>query len=98
MILEHALLFVTPGKEKEFENDFKKALQYVIVCKGYIDLTLQRCVEQSNKYLLLVKWENLEDHTIGFRESEDYLKWKELLHPYYDGTPIVQHFNTIIAL
>ena len=96
MILEHAILFVKQGKEKEFESDFKKAIQYISVCKGYYGITLQRCIEQSNKYLLLVKWEKLEDHTVGFHESEGYLNWKELLHHYYEANPIVQHFNAII--
>lgn len=96
MILEHAILFVKPGKEKEFESDFKKAGQYISRMKGYRGHTLQKCLEQSSKYLLLVKWEKLEDHTIGFRESTEYLKWKELLHQYYDPFPIVQHFETVI--
>lgn len=96
MILEHAILFVKPGKEKEFESDFKKAVQFISACKGFKGISLQRCIEQSNKYLLMVKWETLEDHTIGFRESREYVSWKELTHHYYDANPIVQHFNAII--
>lgn len=96
MILEHALLFVIPEKQKEFERDFKIAGQYISAMKGYKGHTLQLCLEQANKYLLLVKWDKLEDHTVGFRESKEYLKWKELLHHYYDGTPIVQHFEAVI--
>lgn len=78
MIFEHALLFVKQG-EKEFERDFKIAGQFITVMKGYKGHTLQKSHEQKNKYLLLVKGEKLEDHTVGFRESKEYLKWKELL-------------------
>jgi heme-degrading monooxygenase HmoA len=35
---------------------------------GYVSHELQRCLEVENKYVLLVRWERLEDHTEGFRE------------------------------
>ena len=46
--------------------------------------------------MLLVDWETIEDHNIGFRTSEAYLKWKALLHNYYDPFPTVEHYETII--
>ena len=95
MILEVAILNVIKGKEKQFERDFKKARQYISSIQGYIGHTLRKCIEQENKYILLVDWENLEDHTIGFRQSEQYLKWKKLLHHYYEPFPTVEHFKTI---
>ena len=64
--------------------------------QGYLGHSLRKCIEQENKYILLVDWEKLEDHTIGFRQSEHYLEWKELLHHYYDPFPIVEHFEMIL--
>jgi len=60
--------------------------------KGYINHELQKCLEEDNKYILLVKWETLEDHVKGFRESEQYSEWKDLLHHFYEPFPIVEHF------
>lgn len=60
--------------------------------KGYKEHELQKCLEEDNKYLLLVRWETVEDHTIGFRESNQYIEWKALLHHYYDPFPTVEHF------
>lgn len=96
MILELATLNVIPGREKQFEEDFKTAGQYISSIKGYVGHSLKKCIEQPNKYVLLVDWEELEDHTIGFRQSEQYLVWKKLLHHYYDPFPTVEHFETII--
>ena len=96
MILEGATLFVKIGEEKQFENDFKIASQHISSIQGYLGHSLRKCIEQENKYILLVDWEKLEDHTIGFRQSEHYLEWKELLHHYYDPFPIVEHFETIL--
>jgi heme-degrading monooxygenase HmoA len=62
---------------------------------GYIEHELQKCMEVENKYLLLVKWETLEDHTVGFRSSPEYQKWRSLLHDFYDPYPIVEHFNLV---
>jgi heme-degrading monooxygenase HmoA len=95
MILEVAVLHVKKAKESLFESDFKIAQQYISAIEGYIGHSLRKCLEEENKYILLVEWNKIEDHTIGFRESKAYLEWKKLLHHYYDPFPIVEHFETI---
>ncbi|MDL4842340.1 antibiotic biosynthesis monooxygenase family protein [Aquibacillus rhizosphaerae] len=95
MILEAAMLQVKQGKEKEYEEAFHTASKIISSMKGYISHELQRCMEVEGKYLLLVKWEKLEDHTIGFRQSIEYQEWKKQLHHFYDPFPVVEHFETI---
>ncbi|MBU8917777.1 antibiotic biosynthesis monooxygenase [Bacillus sp. FJAT-29953] len=95
MILEAAMLQVKPGMEQEFEGAFRKASTIISSMKGYIIHELQRCLEVEGKYLLLVQWETLEDHTVGFRESQEYQDWKKLLHQFYDPFPTVEHFNKV---
>ncbi len=96
MIHEVAVLFLKDGAESRFEEDFKLAGQYISSIEGYIGHSLKKCIEQKNKYLLLVDWDKLENHTIGFRQSSQYLDWKKLLHHYYDPFPVVEHFETVI--
>lgn len=93
MILEIAMLEVKPGLENNFEKDFALASRYISAIEGYIDHSLNKCLEQENKYALLVRWQTLEAHTVGFRESAEYLEWKRLLHHYYDPFPVVEHFE-----
>lgn len=95
MILEVALLHVKPGLTQEFENSFKRASQIISRMKGYINHELQKCLETDNKYILLVRWENLKDHTEGFRGSLEYQEWKNLLHHFYDPFPSVEHYVNI---
>ncbi|MEW9052750.1 MAG: antibiotic biosynthesis monooxygenase [Neobacillus sp.] len=95
MILEAAMLQVRPGMEEDFEEAFRKASGIISSMKGYITHELQRCMEEKEKYLLLVKWETVEDHTVGFRESTEYQEWKKLLHHFYDPFPIVEHFEKV---
>ncbi len=98
MILEVAILEVKIGLESKFIVDFKKASDYISSIKGYLNHKLKRSLEQKNKYILLVEWENLEDHTISFRESEQYQFWKKLLHHYYEPFPTVEHYETIFEM
>jgi len=93
MILEAAILDVVPGKGDEFEEAFIKASPSIASIKGYISHQLQRCIEAPTRYLLLVQWETLEAHTIGFRDSPEYQEWKQLLHHFYDPFPTVQHYE-----
>ncbi|OZB97950.1 antibiotic biosynthesis monooxygenase [Paenibacillus sp. XY044] len=95
MILEAAMLQVKPGQGDAFEHAFREASAIISAMQGYIGHELQRCMEVPDRYLLLVKWETLEDHTVGFRQSESYARWKGLLHHYYDPFPVVEHFEQV---
>ena len=95
MILEGAKLDIIPGEEQNFEIDFRKAESILISTKGYVSHELKRCMEMRSRYLLLVYWETLEDHTRGFRGSANYQEWKQLLHRYYDPFPDVEHYESL---
>lgn len=95
MILEAAMLEVKPGQEAAFERDFATASAFIRRIDGYRSHELQRCLERPNRYLLLVRWRALEDHTVGFRGSPEYQQWKCLLHHYYDPFPTVEHFAAV---
>jgi heme-degrading monooxygenase HmoA len=96
MILEVAILDVIPQQEKEFEAAFEKASPIISSMSGYVSHQLQRCVEKQSRYILLVNWEKLEDHTVGFRGSEGYQEWRKLLHHFYDPFPTVEHYELIL--
>ena len=95
MILEVATLDVRPGQEASFEAAFGDASRIIISMHGYVSHELQRCVEKNSRYLLLVNWQSLEDHTVGFRQSEEYHHWKALLHHFYDPFPTVEHYQRV---
>lgn len=86
------MLNVIAGREPEFEAAFLRAQRIIASMPGYRSHELQRCLEHTNRYLLLVRWDTLEAHTVGFRGSADYQEWKRLLHHFYDPFPTVEHF------
>ena len=93
MILEVAILNIKKGLSNDFEVAFQKAQRIISSMKGYISHELKKCLEQEDKYILLVNWETVEDHEIGFRKSEEYEQWKALLHHFYEPFPTVEHYR-----
>ena len=96
MILEVATLTIRPGQQAAFEQAFGIAQTIIAGMPGYRSHQLQRCLERADRYLLLVTWDTLEDHTVGFRQSEQYQQWRTLLHHFYDPFPTVEHFETVV--
>lgn len=96
MILELAILNVRPGTALAFEETFKQASQIIASMPGYVSHQLQRCIEKENQYVLLVNWEKLQDHTIGFRGSPQYQDWRKLLHHFYAPFPTVEHYELVV--
>ena len=95
MILEVAVLDVRAGSEAAYEAAFRQASSIIASMPGYICHELQRCIEVPNRYLLLVNWNSLEAHTIGFRGAREYQEWKRLLHHFYDPFPTVEHYQPV---
>jgi heme-degrading monooxygenase HmoA len=96
MILEHALLTVDPGRRADFEAAFAQAKALIAASPGFRGLSLSRCLERDDQYLLLVEWDRLKDHTEGFRGSPAYQEWRALLHHFYDPFPVVQHYAQVL--
>ena len=97
MILEVATLDVRPELTAEFEAAFGEAKSIISSMPGFVGLELQRCLEQPARYVLLVRWERLEDHTVGFRQSAEYERWRALLHHFYDPFPTVEHYESVVS-
>ena len=97
MVLEVAILDVKSGQTQDFETAFLQAQTIISSMKGYVSHQLQKCLEKPNRYILLVNWQTLEDHTLGFRGSDAYQEWRRLLHRFYDPFPDVEHYETLYA-
>jgi len=95
MILEHALLPVRAGEEEAFEAAFAEARPIIASMPGFISLRLERGIERPSTYLLLVEWQSVEHHEVGFRQSAEYQQWRALLHHFYEPLPVVEHFHEV---
>ena len=98
MILEHAVLDVRAGHEDEFEAAFREATAIISSMPGFRTLRLERGIEVTSRYVLLVEWDRLEDHTEGFRGSPEYQRWRALLHHFYEPFPLVDHYERVVTV
>lgn len=91
-ILEVAVLDVRAGETQAFEAAFAEAHTIIASMPGHRHHELRRCIENADRYLLLVWWDTLEAHTEGFHGSAEYQHWKALLHRFYEPFPVVEHY------
>jgi heme-degrading monooxygenase HmoA len=95
MVLEAVLLTIKSGQTSQFEAAFAEARPIITAAPGCLSGKLERCLENDHRYLLLLEWRTLEDHMQGFRQSPAYLRWKELLHHFYEQPIEVLHYRQV---
>ena len=93
MVLEIATIDIKSGTNADFETNLKQAQSVISQSEGYISHEFHHCMEQPNRYVLLIKWTTLEAHTEGFRKSELFKQWRGFIGHFFDGAPLVQHFH-----
>ena len=91
MVLEMAHIEILAGKNAEFEARVKEALPLFARAKGCGGAQLHRVVEFDTRYVLLVRWEHIDDHMVSFRESDDFQTWRGLVGPFFARPPEVVH-------
>lgn len=91
MILERALIAVKPGQAEAFKTAFAKARPHIEGAKGCRKVEMRQGIENPEDFLLLVWWDTLEDHNIGFRESAAFTEWRAILGPLFASPPNVVH-------
>ncbi|MDE2128781.1 MAG: antibiotic biosynthesis monooxygenase [Betaproteobacteria bacterium] len=96
MILELADIRIQPGRQAEFEAAIVRGVDTVIAhAKGFIGYEIRKGVESAERYLLMIHWATLEDHTVGFRQSEAFAQWRAIVGPYFAEPPRVEHFALV---
>jgi heme-degrading monooxygenase HmoA len=98
MILEIADIRIHPGQQVEFEKAARHGLETVLSkAKGFQKYELRRSAESPERYVLLIHWDTLEDHTVGFRDSPAYAQWRTIVGPFFAQPPFVEHFGLCTA-
>jgi heme-degrading monooxygenase HmoA len=94
MILEVADIKVTTGRHAEFERAAHQGIRTVIArSKGFRGYQVRRSIESPERYLLLLEWDTLEDHIVGFRGSAAYAEWRAIVVDFFAQPPFVEHFT-----
>lgn len=91
MVLEIAEITVQPGDEEAFAAAYARAAHLVRDSPGCVSMRMTKGIESPSRFVLLVEWEKITDHTEGFRGSQSFLDWRNELGPYFAGPPRVEH-------
>ena len=96
MILEIAEIHVAPGRQAEFEQAIQQGLDRVIRrAAGFRGAKVNRGIESPERYVLQIFWDTLEDHTVGFRQSDLFTQWRTIIGPFFAAPPVVEHFDLV---
>ena len=99
MIKEFAQVEVLPGKDGEFVAAVNLAVAKVLsTARGFIAFEIYKSVERENVYMFEIQWATLVDHTIGFRESDLFPKWRAIIGPFFASPPQVEHWGNVPAV
>lgn len=96
MILELADICIQPGKQAEFDVAIRKGVETVIAkAKGFRGFKINKGIETPERYVLMIFWETLENHTVDFRGSPAFQEWRAIVGPFFAAPPTVEHFNLL---
>jgi len=96
MILEMASLEIDPSQAEPFEAAVRQALPLFARARGCGGAELHRVIERSGGYLLVVKWDTVDDHMVHFRQSDDFQAWRQLAGPFFKSPPQVVHTEVAV--
>ena len=96
MILEHADIRIDPAKAADFEAAILRGASTVIAtAKGFRGFKVNRSQESAGRYILMIYWDTLEDHTVGFRQSPAFTEWRSIVGPFFLQPPVVEHLELV---
>ena len=96
MILELADIRIQPGQQAAFDEAIVRGLVTVISkAKGFRGYKVNKGIESPERYLLMIFWEQLVDHTVEFRGSAAFGEWRAIVGPFFAQPPAVEHFTLL---
>ena len=97
MILEVADIRIPAGKQAEFDAAIQRGVETVISkAQGFRGYKVNRGVESPERYLLMIYWATLEDHTVAFRQGSLFPEWRAIVGPFFAQPPVVEHFELVV--
>jgi len=98
MILEIADIRIAVGKNAEFEAAIARGIASVVGrCTGYRAHQVHKGIESAERYVLMIWWDTLENHTVDFRQGPLFAEWRAIVGPFFAVPPSVEHFTRVDA-
>ena len=96
MILEMADIRIRAGEQVAFDAAIRRGVETVIAkARGFRGYKVNRGVESPDRYVLMIFWDTLENHTVDFRNSAAFSEWRAIVSPYFAAPPQIEHFMLV---
>ena len=96
MILEIADIRIRSGEQAAFDAAICRGIDTVMAkAAGFRGYKVNRGVESPDRYVLMIFWDTLENHTVDFRNSSAFAEWRAIVGPYFAVPPQVEHFTLV---
>ncbi len=96
MILEIADIRIQPGQQAAFEEAIQRGVKTVIArARGMKGWKVNRGIESPERFVLMIFWDTLEDHTVHFRGGPLFAEWRAIVGPFFAAPPVVEHFELV---
>lgn len=96
MILEHVDIRIHPGQQAAFDEAIQRGVNTVIAhAKGFRGFKINKGIESPERYLLMIFWDSVDDHMVGFRQSSAFTEWRAIVGPFFAVPPVMEHFNLL---
>jgi heme-degrading monooxygenase HmoA len=96
MILEHVDIRIHPGQQAAFDEAILRGVNTVIAhAKGFRGFKVNKCIESPERYILMLFWDSVDDHMLGFRQSPAFAEWRAIVGPFFASPPVMEHFNLL---
>jgi quinol monooxygenase YgiN len=91
MVTEIAHIEIDPAQAEAFEDAVASCEPLFRSAKGCQSMALVNVVEDPARYRLIVGWDNIDDHMVAFRNSDDFQTWRERVGRFFVVSPEVEH-------
>ena len=96
MILEIADIRIHPGQQAAFDEAIQRGVNTVISkAKGFEGYKINKGIESPERYVLMIFWATLENHTVDCRQSPAFAEWRGIVGPFFAAPPQVEHFSLL---
>ena len=96
MILEIADISIQPGQQDAFEEAIQRGITSVVTrAQGFMGFKINHSIESPERYVLMICWATLEDHTVAFRQGPLFPEWRAIVGPFFAAPPFVEHFTLV---
>lgn len=96
MILEHVDIRIHPGQQAAFDEAIQRGVNTVIAqANGFRGFKINKCIESPERYILMLFWDSVDDHMLGFRLSPAFAEWRAIVGPFFASPPVMEHFNLL---